>query len=370
MTASQAMMVVARAPGADFLVEQGHVDPPGPGQVLVEIAGVGICHTDLIARDQLAPFPLPAVLGHEGAGTVKAVGAGVSTVTVGDHVVLSFASCGQCRNCRNDRPGYCTEFYRLNFSGECASGCGALHDAKGEVLTGQFFGQSSFASHALASERCLVRVDRDVPLDILGPLGCGFQTGAGAVLNSLQPQKGSSLAIFGAGSVGLAALLAARVAECGTIILVDRLAPRLELARELGATHVIDASKQDPVEAIRAITGGGADYTLECTGVPAVLRMAVDALAIPGVCGVVGAAPFGAEVALDVNSLVAGRTVRGIIEGDAVPQRFIPELIALWREGRFPFDRLVRNYPMADVNRAVADMHAGNTVKAILVPRG
>ncbi len=366
-TARPVTVAVARTPGADFTIEEATLAPPGPREVLVRIAGVGICHTDLIARDQFTPFPLPAVLGHEGAGVVEEVGSEVASVRPGDHVVLSFDSCGVCPSCSRAQPAYCREFYLRNFSGLRGDGA-ALRDAAGEALTGRFFGQSSFASHALAAERSVVKIADDVPLELMGPLGCGVQTGAGAVLNVLRPQEGASLAIFGAGSVGLAALLAAKVAGCGEMILIDRNARRLALARELGATVCVDPSDGDVVEAVRRATAGGADFSLECTGVPAVLRHAVDCLNVPGMCGVVGAPPFGAEVSLDITSLLLGRTVRGVIEGDSVPQDFIPKLIELWRQGLFPFDRLITAYALDEINLAVRDVHAGHVLKPIVRP--
>ncbi|WP_156680870.1 NAD(P)-dependent alcohol dehydrogenase [Sphingomonas profundi] len=367
MTARTITVAAMRGAGAAFSIEPATLAEPGPHEVLVRIAGVGICHTDLVARDQLAPFPLPAVLGHEGAGIVEAVGSAIGHVAPGDHVVLSFDSCSTCDNCRRDKPAYCREFYQRNFTGARAGGA-AIHDGAGCALHGRFFGQSSFASHALAAERSVVKIADEVPVELMGPLGCGIQTGAGAVLNALMPPPGSSIAIFGAGAVGLSALLAAVIAGCTTMVVIDRSGERLALARELGATHIVDATAGDTVAAIQAITGGGADFTLECTGVPAVLRQAVDALTVPGTCGVLGVAPCGAEVSLDITGLLSGRTVRGIIEGDSVPQVFIPRLVDLWRAGRFPFDRLITRYPLADIDRAIAESHAGGVLKAVLCP--
>jgi aryl-alcohol dehydrogenase len=368
MAAQPITVAAIRGAGEPFTIEQATMEQPGRGEVLVRIAGVGLCHTDLVVRDQQAPFPLPAVLGHEGSGVIEAVGEDVVDLAVGMPVVLTFDSCGICRNCLRNRPAYCVEFYARNFSGHGPDGCGRIQDSAGSDLHRHFFGQSSFASHALVAQRSAVPIADDVPLEIMGPLGCGIQTGAGAVLEALRVEAGSTIAIFGAGSVGLSALLAAKVAECTTIILIDRSTERLDLAKELGATHVIDANTDDAVERVQAITGGGADYSLECTGVPAVLRQAVDVLAVPGVCGVVGVAPYGSEVALDITGLVAGRTVRGIIEGDSDPRRFIPRLIELWRAGRFPFDRLISSYPLAAINEAVEAVHQGGVIKAVLYP--
>jgi len=360
---------VLRAAGAPFSVETLTMAVPGFGEVRVKLSGTGLCHTDLLIRDTAGAYPLPAVLGHEGSGVVDAVGAGVTRAKPGDHVVLSFASCGSCVPCGANRPCYCANFNALNFGGQRGNGTDSVYRCDHEHVHASFFGQSSFASHALVAERCVVPIERDVPIDIMGPLGCGIQTGAGAVLNVLKPRATDGIAIFGAGSVGLAALLAAKVVGCGTIVAIDLKPARLSLARELGATAVIDARAENAVGRIREMTGGvGISHTLECTGVPAVLRQAVDALAPAGICGVVGAAPFGAEVALDVNHLLAGRTIRGIIEGDSDPVRFIPELVSLWRAGRFPFDRLLRSYPLTAINDAIRDLEAGDAVKPVLRP--
>jgi aryl-alcohol dehydrogenase len=358
---------VVREKSGPFVIEDVTLDAPRAGEVLVRIAGVGMCHTDLVVRDQYFPTPLPAVLGHEGSGVVEAVGGGVTKVAVGDHVVLSYASCGQCDNCLQGLNGYCPDLYGRNFSGARPDGSSPCCDAHGARLSGYFFAQSSFGEFALATERNVVPIDRDVPLEIMGPLGCGIQTGAGAVINALKPGAGSSIAIFGAGSVGLAAVMAARVAGCATIIAVDLNDTRLELARELGATHVVNAAG-DAVEAIHAITGEGVQYSLECTGLPVVVRQAVDCLRLTGVCGIIGVAPLGTEIALDMNGLLFGRTVRGIIEGDSIPDIFIPQLVALWRQGRFPFDRLITFYPLSEIEAAAHASERGEVLKAVLRP--
>ena len=338
-----------------------------PGDVLVRMAAVGVCHTDQVIRDQLVPVPLPAVLGHEGAGVVEQVGASVGRLRPGEHVVLSYNSCGLCASCMSGAPGYCADFGAYNFGGRRPDGSSALR-AGDEVVSSHFFGQSSFASHAVVAARSVVKVPTDVPLEILGPLGCGIQTGAGAVLNSLDPPAGSSIAIFGAGAVGDAAILAAQIAGCSTIIAMDRVAERVDFARELGATHGVDVSGEDPVERIKELTGGaGVEYALETTGVPAVLRQAVDSLAVRGVAGLLGQAPIGSEVAFETGaSLVRGWTLTTIVEGDAVPQVFIPRMIELYRAGRFPFDRLIRHYPFAEIEKAFSDSEHGRTVKPVL----
>jgi aryl-alcohol dehydrogenase len=230
-----------------------------------------------------------------------------------------------------------------------------------------FFGQSSFADYALATERNVVKVRQDAPLELLGPLVYGIQTGAGAVLNSLMAEAGSSMAIFGAGSVGLSAVMAARVAGCTTIIAVDLDPGRLQIARELGATHAISgAETSDVVEAIQDVSGGGVEYALDTTSNPAVFRQAVDSLKMLGTCGLIGGMAPGTEVHIEANHLLPGRTVRGIIQGDSIPQVFIPRLIELYMQGRFPFDRLIRFYELEEINQARADMGARESIKPVL----
>lgn len=357
---------VVREEAQPFSIEELELEEPRVNEVLVRIVATGVCHTDLIVRDQWYPVPLPSVLGHEGAGVVESVGEAVTKVQPGDHVVLSFNSCGQCANCARGRPTYCLNFFERNFGGARPDGSNGL-SRNGDTVHGHFFGQSSFADYTLAAERSVVKVSQDAPLELLGPLGCGIQTGAGSVLNTLRPEAGSSIAVFGTGAVGMSAIMAALVAGCTTIIGIDVKPNRMELARELGATHTINGSETDAVEEIGKITGGGADYSLETSAVPQVLRQAVDCLVPLGVCGLVGAAPLGTEASLDMNNiLIPGRTVRGIVEGDSVPDVFIPRLIELHDRGRFPFDRLIEFYELEEINQAAEDSEEGTVLKPVL----
>ena len=359
----KAIAAVTASKGAPFTLRELELADPRPDEVLVRVAAAGICHTDLICRDQWYPVPLPAVLGHEGAGVVEQVGAAVTKVAPGDRVGMTFHSCGRCRTCLTGRPAYCHTFFEHNFaSSRPVDGSSALGD-----VHAHFFGQSSFSTHSIANERNVVKVAPGIPLDVAAPFGCGIQTGAGAVLNSVAAPAGSSIAVFGTGTVGCAAILAAVVAGCTTIVGVDIRPARLELALELGATHVVDASDRSAVEAIRELTSGGADFSLETTAVPAVLRSCVDCLTPAGVAGVIGAPPFGTEVSLDVNTiLTGGRVVRGIVEGDSVPDVFLPRLIQLWEQGRFPVERLMSFYDFDQIERAAHDAESGVTVKAVL----
>ncbi|MCX5205514.1 NAD(P)-dependent alcohol dehydrogenase [Streptomyces sp. NBC_00237] len=361
---------VSRKPGEEFQIEELRLDDPRPDEVLVRYTAAGLCHTDLEAAAGNLPTPHPVVLGHEGAGTVEAVGAAVTGFAPGDRVVLSLDSCGVCPNCLAGQPAYCDHHVPLNFHSRRADGSVGLRDASGDPVHDHFFGQSSFASHGLAHPRGLVKVDADLPLTTLAPLGCGLITGAGAVFNSLRVRAGSSVAVFGLGAVGLAALMAAVASGATRVIAVDRNPERLSLATELGATDVIDASTADAAEAIRELTAGrGVDHSVESTGVVPVMNAAVSVLAPLGSAAVLGVAALDADLRANAFELLKGRTVTGSVMGHQAPGLLVPRLLDLYRSGRFPLDRLVTTYPLADINQAVADVRAGSTVKAVLTHR-
>ncbi|MCF7695829.1 NAD(P)-dependent alcohol dehydrogenase [Mycetohabitans sp. B2] len=360
-------VAVVRAPQQPFTIEPARIRGPQGDEVLVRVVATGLCHTDLIMRDQYYPVPLPAVLGHEGAGVVEQVGPNVKNLKAGDHVVLTYGACGHCNPCASGHEAYCKDFYPLNFGGSDAHGHTALQTPEGETLHDHFFAQSSFATYALAREHNAIKVPTDAPLELLGPLGCGIQTGAGAVINSMKVRPGSSFAAYGAGAVGLSAVMAARVAGVTTIVAIDVVPSRLELARELGATHTVNSREANIVEAVREITGSGADFALESTGTPEVLEAGIEALGGLGTIGIVGAPKLGTRASFDVNNLLlGGRSIRGIVEGDSVPQVFIPQLVKLYQQGRFPFDRLVKCYPLEQINQAAEDSIKGITLKPIL----
>ena len=356
---------VLRGGDKPYSLERLELAGPGVGEILVRVVGTGMCHTDMIPRapEFAALAPLPLVTGHEGAGVVEAIGPGTAGIAVGDHVVLSFDSCGVCTSCRGGHPAYCETFLPRNLSGRHLDGSSPATDEAGKPVGARWFGQSSFATHAVATPRNAVVVDGSLPLELLGPLGCGIQTGAGSVLVAMGVRAGTAIAIYGAGAVGLAAVMAARVAGATTIIAVDLHPARLELARELGATHTIDG-KTDAGQQILAATGG-LDYAFDTTGIPAVITGAITALRPLGVCGLV--AVRGADLVLPPLTLELGRIVMGIIEGDVIPQRFIPQMIALWQQGRFPFDRLIRKFPIAQIDEAERASLAGEVVKPVLL---
>ena len=358
---------VVRQPRESFSVEELDLGQLRPDEVLVKIVATGVCHTDLVVRDQILPVPLPAVLGHEGAGIVEAAGSEVTTLEVGDNVILGFAACRQCPQCESGEPAYCKDFAALNFGGHRTDGSTCLHDGDQDVSS-HFFGQSSFATHAIAAARNLVKVSKDAPLPLLGPLGCGIMTGAGAVLKALAVKEGESLLVTGAGPVGLSGAMAAASVGAGVIIVSDPLASRREMALELGATHAIDPASGPLAEQVRAILPGGADTMLDTSGVAAVIEDGLNAIGVLGRLAMVGV-PRSADAAISLNllhMLSLGLQVSGVTEGNADPQNFLPFLINLHAEGRFPFDKMIRTYPLDQINEAIADQHAGRCVKAVL----
>jgi aryl-alcohol dehydrogenase len=367
MTMIQTRAAVVDEPGAAFTIQQIELDDPRPHEVVVRMVAAGLCHTDLSVRAGNLPFPLPGVLGHEGAGVVEAVGSMVSRVAPGDHVVLTFTSCGRCGACRGGHPAYCDTWLPTNLLGGLRDDGTHTLRRGGHGIGGHFFGQSSFATRALADERSLVKVDPEIPLDVVAPLGCGIQTGAGAVLNVLEPDYGSSIAVFGSGAVGLAAIAAATWVNAARIIAIDLVEHRLQLAAELGATDTINAAEHDVAEALRELTGGrGVDNAVETTGNVGVLRTAVDALSARGGCAVIGAPPFGTEVAFDVNGLLTGKRIIGVTEGDSEPETLIPFLIRQYQVGQLPLEKMITGFEFADINEAADSIHTGRAIKPVL----
>ena len=352
-------------PGEDFHMETLELAGPGENEALVKITACGVCHTDDVARNQIIPVPLPAVFGHEGCGVIEALGPGMEDFRPGDRVVFSFGYCGVCENCRSGHPYACLHNRRLNFSGEHFDGSHRLR-RNGKPVSA-FFGQGAFATYAVVHRNNLIPAPDDLPLELLAPLGCGIQTGAGAVLNYLKAEPGSSILITGCGAVGLSAVMAAAIAGCGEIIACDVVPERLMLAAELGATHTLNGREvSDIPAAVRALTDGfGVRYAVDCTGSGACVRTSLICVRPLGTCAVVGATQ---ELTIHVENELMGaaKTLGGVVEGCCTPQLFIPKLVEFHRQGRFPFDRLVQFYPFGEINRAFADTKAGRVVKAVL----
>ncbi|KIH93306.1 alcohol dehydrogenase [Sporothrix brasiliensis 5110] len=358
-----------------FVLQQVSLEPLQPDEALVEIHASGVCHTDLNCALGRLPCEPNAVLGHEGGGVVVETGSDVTEATAGDKVLLSFAHCGACPGCQSGHPAYCYHFNDRNFGGKRPDGTTALFLGKGEAkkpVHSTFFGQSSFARLAIVHRSSIVRVPADTPLELFAPLGCGIQTGVGAIVNTLKVKQGSSVAVFGVGSVGLAAVMAAKAVGATTIVAVDLHAERLQLAQELGATHgVIGGSDLDKIVAdIRAVCPPpalGVDFAVDCAGVPIVVETMVASLGMNGRAATVGAPGLGSTAKIDISShLTYGKEYVGCSEGDSNPPEFIPYLIDMHRQGKLPLEKIIKYYDVKDYEAAIRDAHAGRTVKAVL----
>jgi aryl-alcohol dehydrogenase len=357
---------VVYEPRSQYIIDEIDLAAPKSHEVLVKIAACGICSTDDAAvRQEFESIPFPIVLGHEGSGTVVEIGEGVKSFKIGDRVCLSFSYCGECPTCSSGRPYGCEKNMELNFSGHAYDGTTRLsRDGKNIAC---FFDQSAFATYSVVHQNNLIHIPDGIDLALAAPLGCGIQTGAGTVLNYLKPGPGSSIVVSGCGAVGMSAIMAARLCGCSRIIGVDVVDSRLTLALELGATHVINAKKTDTVSAVMEITNGrGAEYAADCTGIGSCVRTSLNCTGFFGVCAVVGTTKdvtFSCSMELSAYH----RTLTGIIEGHCTPKDFIPTLIEFYKEGRFPFDKLIRYYNFEDINTAAADALSGATLKPVIV---
>jgi aryl-alcohol dehydrogenase len=355
---------VARAQ-QPFVIETVELDEPRAHEVRVELEACGLCHTDLHAKDHDYGTPLPAVLGHEGVGRIEATGPGVQGFEIGDRVVMSFGACGECPSCCDRMPAYCRHAIDFNVLGRRRDGSSPLSSREGP-LTGHFFGQSSFATHAIACATNLVRVPNDIPAAELAPLACGVQTGVGAVVHSLDAGPADTIGIFGCGTVGLAAVMAARIVGCERIVAVDVRDERLELALTLGATDIINNARTKLPVALREL--GGLTLAFDNTGQPEVIEPAFAALRVRGRMVLAGVSPRNSTLRIDPNRMMGGgRTLRGTVEGDADPTRMIPRMLEWVRAGQLPIGRLVTCYPFEQIDAAANDMLAGRVIKPVLV---
>lgn len=348
-----------------YRMEKLELDEPKDDELLVRVLGSGICHTDTFMS---GVFPFPNyLLGHEGAGIVEKVGAKVTKFKPGDKVVGTFFNCGSCPTCKMGKPTYCLDSARVNFSGRRPDGTFTTHK-DGDPVYSAFFGQSSFASYMITNEANTVKIRDDAPVEIMGPLGCGIQTGAGTVINTLHVPAGSSIAVFGTGGVGLSSIMAAKVVGCTTIIAVDVHQHRLELAKELGATHIINSKEEDPLEKINEITNGfGVRYSIDTSANITAAKQAILCTNHRiGEC--VLAAVSGEEITVMYKDIQGGRIVRGVMEGDAISDQFIPAIVDLYMNGQFPFDKMIKKYKLEDIQQAIEDMESGVTIKPVLIP--
>ncbi|KAK5119074.1 hypothetical protein LTR62_000285 [Meristemomyces frigidus] len=363
-------------------MEQVGVRKPGEGELLVEMIATGVCHTDALIGDipgGAAPIAFyPRVLGHEGSGYVKEVGKGVTVAQPGDPVLLSFAFCNSCAVCNAGHVSNCNDFNSLNFGGPYKDFTLAAKSDSPEaekVVGGGFFGQSSFASLSIVRQCSVVNAKNLVKnkheLELFAPLGCGIQTGSGTVINAAKAGPSDILLILGLGGVGLSAIMGAKVQGCRMIIGVDRVESRLNMAKELGATHTIDGSKlgdKTLVDAIKEIAEGlGPHIAIDTTGAPPLINAGVASIRNKGRYIQVGSAPFDFKLEFNMfEFMVAGKTVSGAIEGEAYPPEFVPKMIGWYREGKFPVDKLVKFMPASEFEQALKEMHDGTTIKPIL----
>ena len=342
------------------------LDPPGPGELLVRVRAAGLCHSDLSVIDGSRPRVMPMVLGHEAAGEVVEAGPGVAGFAQGDHVVLAFVpTCGECGPCRAGRAALCEPGAAANTAGTLLSGERRWHPASGgDEELHHHLGVSAFAEHIVVAAESAVRVDDDLPFDVAALFGCAVLTGVGAAMNSAHVQVGDSVAIFGLGGVGLAALLGAHVAGAGRLVGVDVVPQKLELALALGATDVVPAG-DDAVEAVRELTGGGVDAAIETVGSERVLAQAYGATRRGGTTVTVGLPHPSRMLSIPAVSLVAEeRTLRGSYLGSCVPSRDLPRFIELYREGRLPVDRLLTHrLALDEVNEGFDRLARGEAVR-------
>lgn len=351
-------------------VEEVHLDPPANGEVLVKIAAAGVCHSDYHFMNGDLPITLPCVLGHEGAGIVEEVGAGVTGVVPGDHVVLLFrASCGRCEFCQRGRPALCAMAGTLRNSGRMLDGTGRLHREGADLH--HFLGVSCFAERAVVPEQGVVKIRPDASLEVAALMGCSVMTGIGAVMNTARVEPGASVLVIGAGGVGLNVVMGAVLVGANPIIVADLLGSKLELATSFGATHTINAREQDLLAEVRALTEGeGVDYAFEVIGNPKTMATAYQAVRRGGTAVAVGIPPFGSEMSINAGELVyQEKTLKGSYYGSAHPQSDMPRLIDLYMAGRLPLDRLIsRTYPLEKINEAYDALLAGEVARSIIVP--
>jgi aryl-alcohol dehydrogenase len=358
-----ATAAVVYKPHAPFSLETVELTAPRSDEILVRIAASGICHTDILAQEHT---PLPAVFGHEGAGVVEVIGTAVTRVKPGDRVIISYPWCGTCPKCIEGEPYICDYAMPLSFAGKRLDGSQTIKVGS-ESISSAFFQQSSFASHALTLERDVVPIRGDHPAEMLAALACGVQTGAGAILNTMRVGAKHSLVVFGAGAVGLSAVMAARLAGASPLIAVDIVESRLQLALELGATHTLNAREGDTATRIRGIVPRGVDFTFETSANEQALNDAIACLGMGGHCGIVIAPHFGQKYPFSPTEILShAATVQGIIQGSALPNTFLPKLLEFHQQGQFPYDRLITTYDFAQINAAFEDTKAGRTIKPVL----
>jgi len=353
-------------------IEDVVLDPPGPGEVLIEIAGAGLCHSDLSTIENQRPRPLPIIIGHEGAAIVREVGQGVTGVKPGDHVVTLFVgSCGECRYCVRGRPNICASAFKSRAAGTLISGAKRLRRMNGEPINHNS-GLSLFAQFAVVMRNAVVKIDDDIPLDDAALFGCAVMTGAGAVFNTARLRPGEEVALVGLGGVGMNALFAAVAVGAGRIIAIDTSAKKLELAKAWGATDVFLAGNADCAAAVRDATDGGVDTVIETAGTMPALELAYAITARGGSTISAGLPNVGAKFSYLHAALVSEeRSIRGSYMGSCVPQRDIPLMLGLYRRGKLPVERLKSGFiGLDEINLGFDRLSDGLVLRQILRPNG
>ena len=354
---------VVREPGASYTLESVELDDLRPNEVYVRIEAAGVCHTD---ANMQVMVPMPAVLGHEGTGVVEEIGAGVDCVKPGDRVIVSWPACGECTNCLSGKRYICENAFPLLFSGRRLDGSQTIKLGT-DWISGAWFQQSSFATYAIAPAESLVRVEDDLPPEILAALPCGAMTGAGAVVSALQVGPADEFLILGAGGVGQAAVMTAHMAGAYPIIAVDTDSKRLELALELGATHVVNVTTEDVPARVQEISPGGVRYAFDSSGAVGswnTVALTLRAGGTFGVCAAVEQETLGGSPHFLLSK---GARIQFIMGGNVVPRVFLPKLIEWYKQGRFPVDRLIQTFPFAEINDAFAAAHEGRVIKPVLL---
>lgn len=352
-----------------LVVKEVELDGLGPGEVLVEVAAAGVCHSDLSVVDGSRPRPMPMILGHEAAGIVQGVGAGVVDFRPGDHVVFSWMpTCGRCLYCATGRPALCENGIRANLAGTLLNGQRRFHDADGREVN-HHLGVSGFSHYTVAVQESLVKIPQDAPLEKAALLGCAVLTGVGAVVNTARVEAGMAVAVFGLGGVGLSAVMGARLVGAYPLVAVDVVTSKLQWALRLGASHVVDARHEDPVKAVQDVTGGGAHYTFDAVGNERVLRQAYEACRRGGTTIAIGLPPANQTFSVSAVGIVNDeRTIKGSYMGSAVPRRDIPRFLTLYQAGFLPLDLLItRTLPLDRINEAFDMLVKGEAVRQLIV---
>ncbi len=353
-------------------IEEVNLDPPGPNEVLVKIGDAGLCHSDLSVMNGARPRPEPLVIGHEGAGQVVEIGSAITDVAVGDHIVFQFSpSCGRCRRCMEGRPQVCEVGAKAKAAGDMMSGGRRLTDADGNSIA-HHTGVSCFAEYSVADRGSVVVIDKDLPLHEAALFGCAVMTGVGAVINTARILPGDTVAVIGLGGVGLNGILGAKLGGAETIIAVDIADDKLGLARQMGATHTVNASDADHVQQVRDLTNGGVDFAVDLAGAIPAMKTAYEITRYGGTVVTAGLSPSTAEFSFIQSNLVSEeKAIKGSYMGSCVPVRDIPRFISLYRQGRLPVDKLIsRKVTLDEVNEGFDRLQRGETIRQICLPHG